>query len=47
MLRERERNRSLEFVQTRVSDEDDGKGIKFTGKNYATNDVTVKQYSVF
>lgn len=30
-------------MQTRVRDEDDGKGITFTGKNYETNDVTVKQ----
>lgn len=49
MPREGGINRSLVFVQTRVSCEDNGKGIKFTWENYETSDVTeaVKQDSVF
>lgn len=39
-LRERGANASLAFVQTTVSDEDNGEGIKFTQENYETRDVT-------
>lgn len=40
VLRERGINRSVAFAQTRVTDENNGKGIKITLENYETSDVT-------